>query len=1052
MILTSGDLFSFGTLLKTFRKRQRLTQQQLTEALGVHRSTLVRWEQGDFLPESKTIVLELARHLKLNEQETRQLIEASLTALSPYWLVPWKRNPLFTGREELLKALHIRLEVKQGIALAQPSALHGLGGIGKTQIALEYAYRHALEYSAIFWIRAETPESIISSLWQIAELLQLPERDDEDQRHAVGAVQRWLSTHGQWLLIWDNVEDLVLLDHFLPATRQGALLITTRRQALGALAQGVELEPMGQEEGSFFVLRRAKVLKQEATYEHMRQFAATESGEYAAAAELVTALEGLPLALDQAGAYIEETGCNLAGYLQRYHQQHASLLARRGGPGNIHPQSVSATFHFSIQLVEQERHDAADILRVCALLQAEAIPEELFLEGATYLGPNLESLASDPSQFDLALAILRNLSLVRRHPETGTLSLHRLVQVVLREGMSKQERTIWQRRVIHALNALFPETTSNDSNLVWKRCERLLAHVLAVVSTIEDQEADQELVRVLGKAADYLRERVQYERAESLYEQALRFGELILGAMHPDLAYPLTGLANLYQEQGRFERAEPLYQLALRIREQALGAEHPLVAHPLNGLAVLYAKRGSLEQAEQLFQRALSIWEQALGAMHPLVTYPLNGLAILYKRQGKLEQAEVLYERALSIETRTFGPAHPQVSRLLYNLALLYEEQGKYEQAEPLFQQSLSLGERVWGPEHPNLAHPLNGLAILYQEQGKDAQAELLFQRALHLWEQALGAEHLLVAYPLYNLALLSQRQGRYEQAEQLLQRSLHISKQALGSEHLNLAHPLDGLAELYLEQGKYDQAEPLYRRALQIREQALGMEHPALASSLNGLANLYALQGRAKQARPFYQRALLIREQHLGQYHPDLAQTLHDLAAFHQKQDHLNKALSYAERALAIRSQSLGSMHPKTIISQTLYAELKQKRTGKTQERLLARHVKKIADRSEEDPARELADAPMLFQKAADPLPSHADPLQRFLDICCELHPRAWCRSSDLWQAYERWAEECREPYPLSRGAFVAQLKAHGCQADRTRTSRIWRGIALVKTRGDGG
>jgi tetratricopeptide (TPR) repeat protein/transcriptional regulator with XRE-family HTH domain len=1037
---------SFGELLKSFRKRQHLTQTQLARQLGVHMNTVSSWEVGTYLPATRGLVLELARHLALSESETRQFLEASLTGFSPHWLVPLKRNSLFTGREQILEALHTRLGVNQMVALTQPSALHGLSGVGKTQIALEYAYRYALEYSAIFWIGAETAESIVSSLLHIAELLQLPERDDEDHRRAVVAVQHWLSTHDQWLLIWDNVEDLALLDHFLPSTRQGAIVITTRCQALGTLAQGIDLEPMGQEEGILFVLRRAKVLKQEATYEDMQRFAVSKPGEYAAAAELVTDLAALPLALDQAGAYIDETGCSLAGYLHRYQQRHTSLLARRGGPGSDHPQSVTTTFRFSMERVEQEMRAAADILRVCALLHAEAIPEELFLEGAAHLGPDLESLVADPSQFDQALAILRSLSLVRRHPETGTLSLHRLVQVVLQEGMSEQERTMWQRRVIRALSALFPEVISEGTAATWKQCERLLAHVLTAVTTITDEEEDQELVRVLGKAADYLRERVQYERAEALYKRSLNLGEQVLGPMHPEMAYPLTGLANLYQEQGRFEQAEPLYQRALSIWEQAFGSEHPLVAHPLTGLAILYQKQGSSEQAEPLFQRALSIWKQALGPMHPLVTRPLNGLAILYKRQGKPEQAELLYERALSIQTQALGPEHPQIARLLYNLALLYEEQGKYEQAEPLFRQSLRLGEQVWGPEHPNLAHPFNGLAILYQEQGKDAQAESLSQRALHLWEQALGAEHLLVAYPLYNLAILSQRQGKYEQAEHLLQQSLHIAEQALGPEHPQVAYPLNGLAELYAEQGKDDQAEQLYTRALQIREQTLGREHPDLAFSLNGLANLYASQGKQKQAEPLYERAFFIREQQLSQYHPETAQTLHDLASFRKTQGHLSEALSFAERALSIRSRSLGDTHPKTIASRTLYTQLGQEREWKTQEKPPEEREEEITDRIGEEQERKLERAPILFQKTANPSPSNEDPLQEFLDACCERHPRAWCRSADLWQTYEHWVEERQERFPLPRGAFIAQLKAHGCRTDRTKTARIWRGIALVK------
>ena len=145
MTLTNDDRFSFGTLLKTLRKQRHLTQQQLAEKLGMHRSAIVRWEQGDYLPASKALVLEMAHLLALDDQETRQLLEASLTALAPHWSVPSPRNPFFTGREEVLEALHAHLSVDQAVALTQSSALHGLGGVGKTQIALEYAYRPGVQ-------------------------------------------------------------------------------------------------------------------------------------------------------------------------------------------------------------------------------------------------------------------------------------------------------------------------------------------------------------------------------------------------------------------------------------------------------------------------------------------------------------------------------------------------------------------------------------------------------------------------------------------------------------------------------------------------------------------------------------------------------------------------------------------------------------------------------------------------------------------------------------------------------------------------------------------
>src|SRR6266852_5191622 len=771
---------SFGELLKTYRKRKRLTQKQLSQQLGVHANTISSWELGTYLPDTRGLVLELARHLALDEQETRQLLEASLTALSPHWLVPLPRNPFFTGREEILEALYTQLHVEQVVALTQSYALRGLGGIGKSQIALEYAYRHALEYSAIFWIEAETVEYVMSSLLRIAELLQLPERQETDQQRIVAAVQRWLSSHSRWLLTWDNVEDLELLQRLLPPTRQGATLITTRHQALGTLARGMDLAPMEREEGMLFVLRRAKVLEPEATSERMHRIAVSMPAEYAAAEKLVAAMEGIPLALDQAGAYIEETGCSVSAYLERYEQQRARLLDRRGVLGGDHPHSVTATFLLASKRIEREQSAAADLLHVCVLLHAEAIPEELFVAGAAYLGPELASLATDPSQLDQAIAVLRSLSLVQRQPETRTLSMHRLVQAVLREQMSESEQAEWLRRVIAALNAVFPDVTHE----AWEQCERLLPHVLTVAAAIPDCAGDRELAEALQKAADYLCCRARYEQAEPLYQRALRMGKQVWGPAHPQVAYPLCGLAHLFYEQGKYQQAEPLYQRALQIREQAKGAEHTKIAHLLNDLAILSVEQGKHEQGELLYQWALSIWERALGANHPDVAMPLNNLASLYIEQGKYEQAEPLCERAIAIWEKALGAEHPEVAYPLRHLADLYMEQGKYEQAEPLYRQALRIWEQALGPEHPNLAYPFLGLAILFTRQGKYEQAEPLYRQALHIWEQRFGQHHPAIAQTLHDLAIFYQKQGNLSEAIALTERALEIRSQSLGDAH----------------------------------------------------------------------------------------------------------------------------------------------------------------------------------------------------------------------------------------------------------------------------
>jgi tetratricopeptide (TPR) repeat protein/DNA-binding XRE family transcriptional regulator len=838
MAIPGPDVISFGTLLKGFRTRRRLTQEQLAQTISVHRSAVNRWEQGSFLPKQKGIVLELAKHLRLDEQETRQLLEASLTALSPHWAVPLLRNPFFTGREEILEALHAQLGVDQTVALTQSSALHGLGGVGKTQIALEYAYRHAFEYSAVFWIGAETSESIISGLLSVAEVLQLPGRDHRDPQRVIAAVQRWLTTHSQWLFVWDNVEDLNLLNRFLPPTRTGAILITTRYQAPGTLARSIDLLPMELEEGTLFLLRRARVLDTEAMGEQVHQLARKKMpSQYAAAVDLVTVLGGLPLALDQAGAYIEETRCGLSDYLLRYEQQRTRLLERRGGPSSDHPNSVTATFLLAIERVERKQLGATDVLRVCALLHAEGIPEELFLAGAAYLGSELAALAADPFQFDQTIAFLGNLSLVQRQPETRTLSLHRLVQVVLKEHMPEAIRRLWVRRMLRTLSQLFPSDERTQANY-WQSCERLLPHALACL-TQSEQEVEEAVqsIPLLSHVATYLSDCSRYAEAEALFQRAIRLGEQALGADHPQVGEALCGLATLSWRRGKYAEAEPLFQRAIRLGEQALGVDHPQVGEALYRLASLYRDQGKYAEAEALFQRAIRLGEQALGVDHPQVATAVHGLAMLYAEQGKYAEAEPLHQRALNIRERALGADHPQVAALLHNLAVDYSEQGRYEEAQSLFQRVLQIWEQALGPEHPRVAHPLEGLAEIASEQGRYEEAQSLFQRVLQIWEQALGPEHPRVAEALQGLAHLFLAQGQDEQARPLLLRALQTREQSLGPNHPKTAETLHDLAVLEQRQGKLSEAVSLAKRALLIRSQALGDAHPQTIA----LQTLYA-------------------------------------------------------------------------------------------------------------------------------------------------------------------------------------------------------------------
>ncbi len=681
------------------------------------------------------------------------------------WNVPYRRNPYFSGRADLLQQVHAAF-TRDTQPRIVTQALTGLGGSGKTQTALEYAYRYQAEYQAVFWVQAETRGQFEGGMAQLAALLTLPERNAQEQAVIVAAVRRWLEAHPGWLLVLDNVEEMTLLQDALPTRGSGRILLTTRAQALPGVARLAQVQSLPTEEAAHFLLRRAQRLAPEAP------LSAAPPEQQQDARAIAQELGGLPLALDQAGAYIEETGCALADYLTIYRQHRKAALSHRGATASDHPEAVGVTWAVAFEQVQRRSLAAVDLLRLCAFLAPDGIPESLIKEGGDDLPPALQEAAGDALQWNAALAALRRFSLLDRQAETRTLSLHRLVQVVVQEALPAEERRAWAERAVRLVNRAFPSIEFAN----WERCQQLLPHALVCASHIEQWHlAFIEAARLLNQTGYYLNERAQYEEALPLYQRALKIDEQAYGPNHPDVAIDLNNLAELYRDLGQYEEALPLCQRALKIREQVLGPNHPQVATSLNNLALLYKTQGQYGEALPLYQRALKIDEQAYGPNHPEVATDLNNLAALYHAQGQYEEALPLYQRALKIDEQALGPDHPDVATSLNNLAELYRDLGQYEEALPLYQRALKIREQALVPDHPDVATSLNNLAELYRDLGQYEEALPLYQRALAIFERALGLDHPNVAVVLENLAILLRDMGRDDEAAPLEQRARAI-------------------------------------------------------------------------------------------------------------------------------------------------------------------------------------------------------------------------------------------------------------------------------------
>jgi len=619
------------------------------------------------------------------------------------WNVP-PRNIFFTGRATQLE------DIRKALTQRSAAALSGIGGMGKTQTAIEYAYAYRAEYRVVLWSVADSRDALLSGFAAFAQLLDLPQKDEKDLSVVAAAVRGWLESNSGWLLILDNVdaiEDLRLVRQFAP-NAGGHVLITTRLQATGGIAELVELNKMTPDEGARFLLRRAK--KQDGL---------------APAREISIELDGLPLALDQAGAFIEETPSTFAEYLDLYRAEGAALRARRGKLAPDHA-SVTITFSLAFAKLAEANPAAADVVRGCAFLAPDAIPEEIFTQAGKEWGELIEKLVAEPLAWFEAIGEAGRFALIRRDAENKSLYLHRLVQEVVKDEMSIETRRAWGERVVGALGGVFP--TVDFPN--WSRCERLLPHAKIAALIVENFELGSTAAAyLLHQAASYLDDRAQYAEADPLYLRVLVTYEKTLGPDHPNTAATLNNLAVLYRHLHRDAEAEPLYQRALAIYEKELGPEHRYTAAALNNLAELHRRQERYEEAEHLYGRALAIWEKALGPEHAETATGISNLGSFYWEQGRYADAEPLYRRALAIREIMLGPDYPATAVSLNNLATLCHREARYVEAEPLYQRTLAIYEKALGLEHPNTITTIRNYADLLRKLGRHAEADKLLTR-----------------------------------------------------------------------------------------------------------------------------------------------------------------------------------------------------------------------------------------------------------------------------------------------------------------------------------
>jgi transcriptional regulator with XRE-family HTH domain len=713
----------FAGLLRQLRAEAGLTQEELAEAACLSSRSVSDLERGINRTARKDTAVLLGGALGLAEP-VRALFVAAARGLVPaaevlgavrgarppqVWNIP-ARNPGFTGRDDLLAELREQL-LAGDRAVVQ--ALHGMGGVGKTQLAAEYAHRFAGAYDLAWWINAELGGLIgdqVAALGLALGSVQ-PGTGTEALRAAVLAELRH---RGRWLLVFDNAEDPADVAPWLPGGG-GHVLITSRQRRWDEVATPVEIDVLARAESVTILQTRVTEL----------------SG--ADADRLAAELGDLPLAIAQAAGFMADTGMPADEFLVLLRTRAGQLLAQ-GTPGS-YPRSLAAATGLIADRLARQDPAAAELASVCAFLAPEPIPESLFTAAVSVLPGELAARAADPLAWRQTLAHMTRQSLARI--DHRGLQMHRLTQAILRDRLTPAQAAATRKYAEALLAASNPGNMPNP--VTWPRWARLTPHVLAADLAATDTPALRELA---GHTCWYLIERGDIRAAHDLANRLRQQWCDRLGEDHEHTLAAAHYLAWALLEMGRYAESRDLNQDTLARRRRVLGQDHPETLYSAHNLAITLRKLGDIEAARDLDQDTLDRHRRVLGQDHPSTLRSANILAHDLRELGELQAARDLNQDTLGRRRRILGQDHPDTLASAANLATDLRTLGDIEAARDLDQDTLGRRRRVLGQDHPDTLASAANLATDLRELGEVQAARDLDQDTLDRRRRVLGQDH----------------------------------------------------------------------------------------------------------------------------------------------------------------------------------------------------------------------------------------------------------------------------------------------------------------------
>ena len=624
--------------------------------------------------------------------------------------VSFARNGAFTGRDSLLEELADDLSGDELPKHVQ--ALYGLGGVGKTQVAVEFAYRYAETYRIVYWLRAEEVSTTWLDYAGLARAMGLPLARDASFESIRHALREHLQSRNDYLLIFDNASDAEELRDFIPSPCRGAVLITSRNANWGSLARSVAVHGWSREDSVQFLRRRTGRMDAEAS-----------------ARKLAQALGDLPLALEQAAALIQLTRITFGDYLRMFEALWAELLVQRR-PGGEYPDSVAMTWELSLRQAEQENPSALRLLNLLAFLSPDGIGRALLAENFQHLPEDLSLTVADHLAMERAISCLADLSLIKVHvdpdatlAERSVISLHRLVAALARDRLSEDDRRFWASVAARLIANVFVFDSTNP--FTWPAAAATLPHALAAATHAQATGVPVEITRgLLDLAGRYLNRFAQYDQAKDLLDRALALSRRAYGDESPKVSAIANNLGRVLARLGQRDLARQHFEWALAIDRNTYGDADPHAATVMNNYAMVLHATGQLEAARTHFESALEIFENQYGSGHPKVATLLNNLGYIHLAAGDDQSAHDLFHRALAIAEPTLGAAHPTVASILHNLGKSLRKLGHPLVARDHLERALAIDRAAFGEHHPDVARDYTALAELMREMGQAAEAE----------------------------------------------------------------------------------------------------------------------------------------------------------------------------------------------------------------------------------------------------------------------------------------------------------------------------------------